>query len=160
MIRPRLESDLPACVTALAGVHETDRYPARWPADPQGWLTPDEMLGAWIVADGPVVLGHVALTRPDSVLADAVGLPEAEAAAVARLFVAVEARRSGLAAELLAHAAKAAIGEGLRPVLEVESGAAAAIALYERAGWRFAGSATADWIAPDGRPAVMRFYTG
>ncbi|MGW2329133.1 hypothetical protein ACWC5C_25720 [Streptomyces sp. NPDC001700] len=64
-LRPRTDEDLAACVSALATVQRADRYPVHWPDDPQGWLTPADMLGAWVAAEGPAVLGHVTLTRTD-----------------------------------------------------------------------------------------------
>lgn len=158
VIRPRGDEDLPACAAALRGVHEKDRYPVRWPADPGRWLTPEDMLGAWIAADGPAVLGHVTLTRAGAAIAEAVGLPAGELALVARLYVALEARRGGLASDLLACAAKAAAEAGLQAVLEVDAAAAGAVALYERAGWRFVGSGDGGWLAADGLPARVRFY--
>ena len=158
LIRPRLDEDLPACAEALRGVHETDGYPVRWPADPNQWLTPKNLLGAWVAVAGPTVLGHVALTQPNNAIADAIGLPAPKLALVARLFVAVDARRGGLARDLLDCAAQAASDEGLQAVLEVDAAAAGAVALYERAGWRFVGSGEGGWIAADGLPARVRFY--
>jgi GNAT superfamily N-acetyltransferase len=158
VIRPRQDEDLPACATALRGVHETDGYPVRWPADPSQWLTPKSMLGAWIAADGPTVLGHVALTQPGDAITEAVGLPAAKLALVARLFVALEARRSGIASDLLDCAARAASKAGLQAVLEVDAAAAGAVALYERSGWRFVGNGEGGWLAADGLPARVRFY--
>ncbi|WP_370371081.1 GNAT family N-acetyltransferase [Catenulispora sp. GP43] len=166
VIRPRRPTDLPACAEALRGVHETDGYPVRWPADPQGWLTPRDMIGCWIATAGDTdtdtdrVLGHVALTRAGAAIAEALALPAAKLALVARLFVAVDARRGGLATDLLDRAARAARDEGLQAVLEVDAAAAGAIALYERAGWRLAGSGDGGWIAADGLPARVRFYVG
>lgn len=159
-IRGRRDQDMEACVRALAAVHRADWYPARWPDDPRQWLTPSHMLQAWVAVEGAVVHGHVALTAVDGEVAEVAGLPAEALAAVSRLFVGVDARRDGLARRLLSHAARAAVASGLRPVLEVESGATAAVALYERAGWRFAGAFTADWTAPDGQLAVMRVYVG
>ncbi|WP_199831064.1 GNAT family N-acetyltransferase [Streptomyces sp. NBRC 110028] len=171
-IRPRTGQDLAACLSALATVQRADRYPVDWPEDPEGWLTPDGMLGAWVAttAEGPAVqepavqepavLGHVMLTRADPALADAIGAPAEGLAAVARLFVTAAARRRGLAAGLLGHAARAAVADGLRPVLEVDSGATAAIGLYERAGWRFVRAMTADWHTADGHLAVVHAYSG
>jgi ribosomal protein S18 acetylase RimI-like enzyme len=158
VIRPRRDEDLPACVQALVGVHETDGYPVRWPADPHQWLTPVRMLGAWVATDGAAVLGHVALTQPGEAFAEAVGLPAAKLALVARLYVAVEARRGGLARDLLDCAAQAATEAGREAVLEVDTNAAGAIALYERAGWRFVRNDTGGWIAADGLPARVRIY--
>jgi GNAT superfamily N-acetyltransferase len=157
-IRPRRDEDLPACAEALFGVHEKDRYPVHWPADPQQWLTPDEMLGAWVAAAGPSILGHVVLTQAGAMIAEAVGIPAARLATVARMFVSVDARRGGLATDLLDRAAQAAADAGLRAVLEVDADATGAVAFYERAGWRQVGSGTSDWIGRDGLPAKVRFY--
>ncbi|MFB6987866.1 GNAT family N-acetyltransferase [Streptomyces sp. NPDC056304] len=157
-IRRRRDGDIEACVDALATVHEADRYPAEWPADPGSWLTPHGLLGAWVAMDGPTVLGHVALTRTEEVLAKEAGLPVAELASVARLFARSEARRRRVASALLDTVRAAAAARGVRLVLEAEEGGAAAIALYERAGWRHVGSRTDDWTTADGRPARMRAY--
>ncbi|WP_393054689.1 GNAT family N-acetyltransferase [Streptomyces sp. LN549] len=157
-IRRRREDDLSACVEALATVHEVDRYPAEWPADPGRWLTPDGVLGAWVAMSGPDVLGHVALTRTDHVLAAEAGLPPEGVASVARLFATASARRRGVARVLLDTAMAAAAAEGLRLVLEVEDGGKAAIALYERKGWRHAGSRPGDWTTADGRTALLHTY--
>ena len=61
MIRPRRDEDLERCVTLLREVHATDRYPVRWPADPETWLTGRQPLGAWIAQDGDQLLGHPGL---------------------------------------------------------------------------------------------------
>lgn len=159
-IRPRTADDMPSCVAALATVQRADRYPVDWPDDPERWLSPRNMLGAWVAVEGPVVVGHVALTHGDAVIADVVGEPPERLAAVARLFVSVPARGQGLAVGLLEHAARAATADGFLPVLEVESGAAPAIALYERAGWRFVDTFTGDWQTAAGRAALLRVYVG
>ncbi|MEU1351378.1 GNAT family N-acetyltransferase [Streptomyces sp. NPDC005775] len=158
LIRHRRDDDLKACVEALATVHRADRYPAEWPADPGGWLTPDGMLDAWVAVEDQRVLGHVALTRTDDVLAADVGRAPAELASVARLYATASARRRGVARALLATVTRAAAAEGLRAVLEVEDGGRAAVALYERAGWRHAGSRPGDWTTADGRTALLHTY--
>ncbi|MEV8205658.1 GNAT family N-acetyltransferase [Streptomyces sp. NPDC079189] len=116
------------------------------------------MLDAWVAVDGSAVLGHLVLARPGEALAIAVGLPSQRLVSVARFFVSAGARRRGVAARLLDKAIEVAAADGLRPVLEVEAGATAAINLYERAGWRYVGSSVADWITADGRVAQMRSY--
>ncbi len=158
VIRPRRDEDLPGCVQALRGVHEKDGYPVHWPADPRHWLTPDRMLGAWIAADAETVLGHVLLTQPSDAFADGISLPATKLALVGRLYVAVDARRGGLAADLLDRAARAAVEEARQAVLEVDANAPGPIALYERAGWRFVRKDTGGWIAADGLPARVRIY--
>lgn len=157
-IRRRRDDDLKACVEALATVHEADRYPAQWPADPGGWLTPDGLIGAWVAVEGPDVLGHVALTSTGQDLAADAGVPADQLASVARLFATASARRRGVARALVATASAAAAAEGLRLVLEVEDGGGAAIALYERTGWRHAGTRTGDWTTADGRTALLHTY--
>ncbi|WP_228034216.1 GNAT family N-acetyltransferase [Streptomyces spongiae] len=157
-IQPRADDHMQGCVQALATVHAADRYPVDWPVDPEGWLTPRSMLDAWVAVDGSAVLGHLVLARPGEALALAVGLPSQRLVSVARLFVSAGARRRGVAARLLDKAIDVAEADGLRPVLEVEAGATAAINLYERAGWRYVGSSAADWITADGRVAQMHSY--
>ncbi|WP_405361040.1 GNAT family N-acetyltransferase [Kitasatospora sp. NBC_00085] len=158
MIRRRVDDDMEGCLKALATVQEADRYPVDWPADPEGWLTPADLVDAWVAVDGSEVLGHMALTGAGPELAAVVGLPEERLLAVARLFVGTAARRRGVAAKLLGTAAEAAEAHGLGLVLEVEEGATAAVRLYERARWRYAGTSTADWRTADGRLARLRAY--
>ncbi|MBF8188511.1 GNAT family N-acetyltransferase [Nonomuraea sp. K274] len=129
-----------ACVEALATVHAADRYPVNWPDDPGGWLTPDDLAMAWIAAEGGAVLGHVGLTSD---------------AEITRLFVAPAARGRRLA-RLLLDAVRAAVHTPLK--LEVSSEGAAAIALYERSGWRRVGSSRAEWLNAAGEPALLHHY--
>ncbi|MEW9550488.1 GNAT family N-acetyltransferase [Nonomuraea sp. NPDC050783] len=141
LIRPRAPEDLEACVRALAQVHPADRYPVDWPDDPGAWLTPRGLHQAWVAAEGGAVLGHAGLTRDLE---------------VTRLFVVPAARGRGLAGLLLAALRDAA---GDRPLtLEVSSEATAAIALYERAGWRRTGSSRATWLNAAGEPALLHHY--
>ncbi|WP_214414839.1 GNAT family N-acetyltransferase [Sphaerisporangium fuscum] len=139
-IRPRTPEDLPACVEALAQVQDTDRYPVNWPEDPGGWLTPAELASAWIAEEAGAVLGHVGVTRD---------------AEITRLFVTPAARGRGLAVRLL-DTVRAAVRAPLK--LEVSSEGTAAIALYERSGWRRVGSSRADWLNAAGEPALLHHY--
>ncbi|MFE7386564.1 GNAT family N-acetyltransferase [Streptomyces sp. NPDC057582] len=157
-IRRRGDGDMAACLAALATVHEADRYPAQWPADPAGWLTPRGLIDAWVAVDGTTVLGHVALTRTEASLARDIGLPAEQLVSVARLFSHARARRRGVAGALLDSVREAAEASGVRPALEVEDGGAAAIALYERHGWTYVSSRNGDWTTADGRPARMHAY--
>ncbi|MFI7707368.1 GNAT family N-acetyltransferase [Nonomuraea sp. NPDC049480] len=140
LIRPRVCEDLDACVEALALVHAADRYPVDWPGDPGGWLTPQGLTGAWVAVEGGVVAGHVGLARGVEVV---------------RLFVVPAARGGALAGRLLA-AVRAAVGGPLE--LEVSSEGAAAIAFYERSGWRRVGSGRAAWLNAAGEPALVHRY--
>lgn len=157
-LRPRDPEDLPACAVALYGVHLKDGYPVRWPADPEHWLTPDHMLGAWVATDGPAVVGHVSLAQPGDAFAESIGYRSSQLALVGRLFVVPDARRGGLASALLSRAAQAARDAGRQAVLEVDANAPAAVAFYERAGWHHLRDATGGWIAADGLPARVRIY--
>ncbi|MFG2594514.1 GNAT family N-acetyltransferase [Streptomyces sp. NPDC048462] len=157
-IRRRHDDDLKACVEALATVYEADRYPARWPDDPAGWLTPGGLVDAWAAWDGTHVLGHVALTRTGPAMAAEAGLAPDELASVSRLFTTASARRRGVASALLSTASAAAAADGLRPVLEVEDGGGAAVRLYGRAGWRLVSSRVGDWTTADGRTALLHTY--
>ncbi|SDK64019.1 Ribosomal protein S18 acetylase RimI [Nonomuraea maritima] len=139
-IRPRTPADLDACVEALAAVQVADRYPVDWPDDPARWLTPDGVTGAWIAVEDASVLGHVAVTHDGE---------------ITRLYVAPSARGCGLATRLLDTVASAVRGP-LR--LQVSSEGTAAIACYERAGWRRTGSTRATWHNAAGEPALLHHY--
>jgi GNAT superfamily N-acetyltransferase len=146
VIRERGESDLDSCVGFLRDVHEIAGYPVNWPGDPQAWLTPPGMLGAWVITtDDGRVAGHVALTEGD-----------AGTALVERLFVDPKATGGGLGRRLLAHAVQLGADLGRHVGLEVADNCQAAIALYQRSGWRETGRTRIDW---GGRQAsaVLRF---
>jgi GNAT superfamily N-acetyltransferase len=150
MIRPRTDTDLDACVQALADVQAADRYPVDWPDDPRGWLTPGDLAAAWVaVADGAVT-GHVGLARTRL---EPLGITLG--GAVTRLFVTPPARRGGLAARLLDEVRIAAGGP---LALEVSDEGRAAIAFYERHGWRRFASTRARWLNSAGEPALLHHY--
>ena len=93
-------------------------------------------------ADGPEgrVVGHVALRwAPDDPTLLAVlrttGLPVRELLMVARLFVAPDVRRAGVARALLARVTACARSLGRRAVLDVGQTLSAAVALYESQRW-------------------------
>ena len=159
-VRQRQPNDLAACVVALAAVHAADGYPARWPDDPAAWLTPAGLLAAWVAADGDHLLGHVALCA----VTDAArwpapaGLPHVPFAEVCRLFVAPGARGRGRGARLLETATDAARAHGRLPALKVVAHDRAAIALYERAGWRRVASVAMPWEVADPDMALLHTY--
>ncbi|MBQ0902299.1 GNAT family N-acetyltransferase [Micromonospora sp. U21] len=156
-IRRRRATDLDGCVAALALVHRADRYPLNWPADPHRWLREPRPARAWVAVDADsAIVGHVAVHRlPDP--ADApLTRPTAE---VARLFVSPSARGAGLGGALLTRAWRWASERGTDLALEVAASDTAAAALYERTGWRCAGTSTAQWNAPDGGAVSLRRYT-
>ena len=135
MIRERSADDLDECVSVLARVHANDGYPTHWPEDPAAWLTPANMVRAWVaVVDGRIV-GH-AMVRAHG-----------GKASFNRLFVSPGGRRLGAGKALLEKAKQWAKERGAGLVLEVNSDQRDAIALYERNGWRRTGSGPADWDA-------------
>ncbi|MEU8781622.1 GNAT family N-acetyltransferase [Streptomyces sp. NPDC048637] len=129
MIRRRQDSDLDACVAVLAEVHTHSGYPHHWPDDPARWLTPEGLTAAWVAGTDGTVTGHAALCGAE----------------VSRLYVAPAARGAGLGGRLLRAVAAEAAARGLRPVLEVKTTDTAAIALYERQGWRRRATERQDW---------------
>lgn len=153
-IRLRKPGDLPALTGALAAVHQADGYPSRWPDAPARWLTPREMLAAWVADNDGQLAGHVALTREPF---QGPGQP-GRAVAVSRLFVPPGARGRGVASLLLTAAVDRAARTGAGLWLEVTAGSDAAIALYLRHGWRYAGEALAGWTTASGEHPVVRRY--
>lgn len=140
-MRSRDEADLPECVELLRQVHRLDGYPVHWPEDAAAWLTPRNLLAAWVVVRDGTVVGHALLrgapgTTGAEPIAAATGVPPDRTALIARLFVAPSARRDGVAARLLEAATNEARARGLLLALDVVGSHSAPIALYERAGWR------------------------
>jgi ribosomal protein S18 acetylase RimI-like enzyme len=140
-------TDVPGCISALREVHEASGYPATWPADPAGWLSPIELSAAWVAlaADGRV-LGHVCLLRMPGELE------------ISRLFVVPSAQRSGLGEALLAEAMAFAQAEDLPVMLKVVEDGGNAIDFYERLDWRLTDRAEAGWTTPTGEHPVLRRY--
>ncbi|MEU1524945.1 GNAT family N-acetyltransferase [Nocardia rhamnosiphila] len=140
-------------------MHEADRYPAAWPEDPVGWLNPAKLVDARIADSDGAVVGHVGIganVLPPAV--HAVAHDHGVLMSVVRLFVVPSARRRGTGRGLLDAAADMARLRGRRAVLDVEDGGAAAISLYERAGWQRVHSGPGDWTTPDGRAAFVHYY--
>ncbi|MBO3742377.1 GNAT family N-acetyltransferase [Actinoplanes flavus] len=147
MIRLRRPEDLERCVAALRAVHEADRYPLNWPADPLRWLAPEIELCSWVATgvDG-AVLGHVAVHRD---------------AELSRLFVVPAARRRSLAGRLVGAVRQWAAVHGRTLTLNVvdDERRAGPAAFYEATGWRHTHTVVADWTGPDGSPVRLRYYT-
>jgi GNAT superfamily N-acetyltransferase len=147
-IRPRLETDLPACEQLVRVVYELDGYPGHWPRDLRDFLAQPDAIAAWVALMNGEVVGHVALL-PDSSDASmdlamaATGLALERLGFVSRLFVSPEVRRHGVGRRLLEAAAPFARERGLHPVLDVVTRFQPAIDLYESSGWTRAGVVTA-----------------
>lgn len=145
-IRPRLPADLPDCAAVLAEVHRVDGYPEVWQDDPAGWLDPPETIAAWVAESAGAVAGHVSL------ISDSDGPVK-----LSRLFVGPRAQRQGLARALMAVAVGWARDAGRDVVLEVDA-EVAAVAVYERLGWRLLTTGQGSWIGRDGRRPTVRYY--
>jgi len=153
---------MPRCVTLLRTVHEVSGYPSVWPPDPAGWLAPVGLVAAWVAETRGLISGHVALVpgAPAQCLLRATGRDPDQLGRIVRLYVDPAARRRGLARGLLEAATAEAREHGLQPVLNVMADGHAAIALYERSGWKLAGTQPATWTTPDGIAPMMRYYVG
>ncbi|WP_348542014.1 GNAT family N-acetyltransferase [Streptomyces sp. MJP52] len=158
-LRGRTDADLPVCAELLRAVHERDGYPLDRPADPAAWLTPPSLRSAWVAERDGTVVGHAALCLPgaDDVAPGRFGDDGlARTAVVNRLFVSPAARGLGVGAALLGRLTEEAAAAGLHPVLDVVATDTAAVALYERLGWRHLGDAVR-WWGPD-RAVTLRCY--
>ena len=157
-VRVRRSSDLADCVEAMRAVHHADGYPTNWPGDPAGWLSDGDVVGAWVGCHEERVVGHVLLARPATGDVAPNLVPAATpVAVVGRLFVAPSARGHRLGAALLDRAAREARRHGALAVLDVVTTDAAAIALYERLGWRFLAQGQQEW--GPGELVTVRCYS-
>jgi len=157
-IRPRRPEDLPSCVTVLTEVHDADGYPEARSAVSAGWLDPPGTIAAWVAQPDGEIRGHVSLIAEPPVADAAPGGPgRAGVVKLSRLFVAPMAQGRGVARQLMTTAVSWAEGQGWDVVLEVYEGTAA-VAVYERLGWRFLSRGPAAWTGVDGRPPMLRHY--
>jgi GNAT superfamily N-acetyltransferase len=147
-------------VRALAAVHAVDGYPTVWPVAPAAWLSPPCLTRAWVAGHRGDVAGHVAMVRgaDEPAVTALTGTGPDGLARVTRLFVAPAARGRRLGARLL-DAVRDHAGElGLVPVLDVVDDGGAAVALYDRLGWRLVDRRPADWTTPAGVRLPVRLY--
>lgn len=162
-IRDRTVEDLKACAAIARIVRDRDGYPPRLPHDLVGFVTVPAACSAWVAVDAGVVVGQVVLNPTSSppvmaVAAAATGAPPGGLVVVARLLVAPEARRRGVGRRLLLAATEGAHRLGRRPVLDVATHYAGAVALYEACGWRRGGEV--DVRIGSGRPLREYVYVG
>ena len=163
-LRQRKEADLPVLAVVLRQVHEADGYPKRWPADPEHWLASKAEYGAWVAEVAGELSGHIGLDDVSEhacqpVWLAATGRRREELAEVTRLFVAPNARGTGIGRRLLSRAVEAAHARGAWPVLEVTAdGRAAAGRLYLASGWQLVGGAP--WFPGDGRKLAVDCWMG
>jgi GNAT superfamily N-acetyltransferase len=164
MIRPRRDDDLERLVVLLRAVYGSDGYPAHWPRDPTRWLANHRTIGAWVGEEQGDLVGHIGLTAPDPDRAwpqwqDALSLPIERLAVMRRLFVAPHWRRRGLGTRLMTCAARTAAEHRLHLVLDVADHNHAAIAFWQRHGWRQVGTATVP-AGDEGRSLRLLLFAG
>ena len=140
LLRPKTVDDEAACVALMRETHERDGYPHYWPSRPERFLTPRQETRAWVAEVDGAVVGHVALheaadhpTMPAA--RRATGLSADRFAVMARLMVSPTAQGRGVGRRLLSTAVEGAREQGRRLVLDVVQDSAAAIRMYESAGW-------------------------
>ena len=160
-IRPRTDSDLPACADAMRAVHAIDGYPVGdGIQDPHGFLQTDDKAWVAVREDGgatAAVVGHAALSRAseDDVAAalwwrlhpEARLAPNGGIFVLGRLFVHPGARGCGVATQLIKVAVAEAGGrEGtIRLVMFALGKDRDAIRLYRKLGWVHYGTAVYRW---------------
>jgi ribosomal protein S18 acetylase RimI-like enzyme len=162
-VRARDNSDLEGCIALTRVVHDVDRYPLILQANIGDFLASPRLVAAWVARRGGLIVGHVALHRGSSramasMVSEALSVEPDGIGVVSRLMVSPSVRRSGVGRRLLDTAASAAARRGLTPALDVVTSYAAAIALYERAGWQRIGTITV--AMPDGDEVDEYVYVG
>ena len=147
VIRPRTDADRDALLALTEVVHVVDGYPMVGAHNFERFLFGHAVLDAWVAEVDGVVVGHVALHPHTSAAvmefaSRALDVREDSLGVVARLFVSPDVRGRGIGEALLNTATAEASARGLRPVLDVNVEMSAAVALYERCGWRRLGMLT------------------
>jgi GNAT superfamily N-acetyltransferase len=140
IIRPKTAADAEELLTLALEVHQRDGYPRYLPDDLAAFIAPSSQDAGWVAELDGRIVGHVGLHHaagnPTLPAAQrATGLSPDRLAVLARLLVASDVRRQGVAQQLIAVVTQYAQAQGRRVVLDVVKGADAAIRLYERLGW-------------------------
>ena len=160
-IRPRHDSDVVRLCELVRVVHAVDGYPVLLQDDVRSFVVTENCLAAWVAELHGEVVGHIALHTVWSdevaeLAAATLTRSREELTSVSRLFVDPAYRRGGMAALLLDAAVRDASDRGTWPVLDVVTTYDAAIALYERMGWRRLG--TIAYPMPNGQPIDEHVY--
>jgi GNAT superfamily N-acetyltransferase len=134
----------------MAETHALNGYPMRWPVHPPSWLEVSGTLAAMVGELDGVVVAHGLIRRAEGTtaahsLASASGRQVADIAMVSRLFVVPSARRHGVGGQLLDALMHAAAERDVVLGLDVVDKDVAAIAMYERTGWRRVATVRCDW---------------
>jgi GNAT superfamily N-acetyltransferase len=160
-VRVRESGDLEGCIALTRVVHDVDRYPLVLQDDVGHFLASPRLIAAWVAQLGGQIVGHIALQRGSSnamasMVSEALSVEPDCIGVVSRLMVSPSVRRSGVGRRLLGTAAGEAVRRGLTPALDVVTSYAAAITLYDRAGWQCIGTITV--TMPNGDQADEYVY--
>jgi ribosomal protein S18 acetylase RimI-like enzyme len=141
IIRPKTAADTEELLALALAVQRRDGYPRYLPDDLTAFITPGSQDFGWVAESEGRIVGHVGLHQaagnPTLPAAQrATGLSPDRLAVLARLLVASDVRRQGVAQQLIAVGTQHAQAQGRRVVLDVVKDADPAIRLYERLGWR------------------------
>lgn len=145
-VRSRRASDLRGCVRLLYQTYSADHQAAAIPQNPATWLTPDGLLGAWVVRQQAFFVGHVAVTRVGEGglalrLRELTGHEPQRIGLVTRLLLRPEADSAsdGVGPRLLQTAAAAIRKRGLVPVASAEAAPDHVLAAFDSADWQLVG---------------------
>lgn len=170
-LRERRPDDVGVLCQVLLEQRPTTGYPASMPPEgPAALIVRQAEVGAWVVVgDDDVPVAHVSVTRAGVPYADseeeqqwatAHGVDSEKLGVVSALFVAVSARRQGLARLLMEQATQMCWDHGLRPCLDVCLDQPGAGDLHTSLGWETVGTVTPFWL-PEGRgPVVTMIHRG
>ncbi|WP_433891288.1 N-acetyltransferase family protein [Streptomyces sp. CA-111067] len=163
VVRPITDADVPGAAAALTEVHATDGYPVEGVGNPEAWLRPPAVLGAWVAEEAGKIVGHVGVMRPQGEGAvdlwrEKSGEAEERIGVLARLFVVREARKHAAGERLMRAAMDYARQGSIRLVLDVMTKDTAAIRLYERLEWQRIGEVEHHFGAGEHIPAACYIW--
>lgn len=122
--------------------HRDTMYPVIWPADPEGFLSSETEMIAWVAVtdDDGEIIGHVAIHDAEGDPAfgpvhELTGQPSDSYSVIARLLVAPASQGTGAGKALLDVAVQVAEGTGRHAILDVVTTSPKAIAFYEALDW-------------------------
>jgi GNAT superfamily N-acetyltransferase len=157
IVRPRETADLPVLADLLGEQQPTSRYPYRWPLPmpPIDFIARPTDAASWVAEQDGQLLGHVAVGTlpPEETEVFAAELGDRRFLAITALFTGLAARGRGAGAALHDRAVAHLREQGVVPVLDVLPTHAAALAMYERRGWRTIGTMRFPFL-PDEAPSV------
>lgn len=176
VLRPRRDEDVPALVEVLLAQQPLTHYPYRreLPFPIEQFIRRDRELAAWTAEVDGHPVGHVCVQRPEGSVSACLmpddevtpawvqghNRPVDELATVSALFVDLSQRGSGLGGRLLDVAVDEIRSRGLGPCLDVIQGYSPAPLIYQKRGWRVAGTARPPWLDQADAPVLAMVLPG